>query len=151
MLTSCWAGTLPGVEAIIDRNRGRLLATVFWLARGNMWNIVLVAVALTLVMLVGPDDSREEINGGNSLVMLRDHCGRCYSFHHDSKARLAGCKTTEYAARNSDRPRNRHAREGDLDNDDQQIARAEEGDFVSIARTLLISIRECSLRVPATF
>ncbi|HET7112082.1 MAG TPA: STT3 domain-containing protein [Pyrinomonadaceae bacterium] len=31
---------------------GALLVTVFWLARGNMWNAVVVAVALTLVFLL---------------------------------------------------------------------------------------------------
>ena len=31
---------------------GAVLVTVFWLARGNMWNAVVVAVALTLVFLL---------------------------------------------------------------------------------------------------
>ena len=30
---------------------GVILVTVFWLARGNMWNVVIVAVVLTLAML----------------------------------------------------------------------------------------------------
>jgi hypothetical protein len=56
-------GTLIGIA-------GALLATLFWLARGNMWNIVLVAIAITLVLLVSRMVREKKFTGGNALVML---------------------------------------------------------------------------------
>ena len=41
--------TLPGT--VVLGIAGAALVTVFWLARGNMWNAVVVAVAITLVFL----------------------------------------------------------------------------------------------------
>ena len=49
---------------------GALLATLFWLARGNMWNIVLVAIAITVVMLVVQMIRARRFIAGNALVML---------------------------------------------------------------------------------
>src|SRR5689334_4590734 len=49
---------------------GTLLATLFWLARGNMWNIVLVAIALTLVLLGSRMISEKRFVAGNAIVML---------------------------------------------------------------------------------
>jgi hypothetical protein len=49
---------------------GALLATLFWIARGNMWNIVLVAIAITLVMLVFRMIREKRFLTGNALVML---------------------------------------------------------------------------------
>jgi 4-amino-4-deoxy-L-arabinose transferase-like glycosyltransferase len=49
---------------------GALLATLFWLARGNMWNMVLVAIAITLVLLVSRMVREKIFMGGNGIVML---------------------------------------------------------------------------------
>jgi 4-amino-4-deoxy-L-arabinose transferase-like glycosyltransferase len=49
---------------------GALLATLFWLARGNMWNVVLAAIAITVVMLVIRTIREKRFLGGNALVML---------------------------------------------------------------------------------
>lgn len=49
---------------------GALLATLFWLARGNMWNVVLVAVTITLVMLIYRMIREKRFMTGNVLVML---------------------------------------------------------------------------------
>ncbi len=49
---------------------GALLATLFWVARGNMWNIVLVAIAITVVMLVVRMLRARRFIAGNALVML---------------------------------------------------------------------------------
>jgi 4-amino-4-deoxy-L-arabinose transferase-like glycosyltransferase len=49
---------------------GALLATLFWLARGNMWNLVLVAIAITLVLLVSRMLREKKWMSGNALVML---------------------------------------------------------------------------------
>jgi hypothetical protein len=49
---------------------GALLATLFWLARGNMWNIVLVAIAITLVLLVSRMVRERQFMFGNVMVML---------------------------------------------------------------------------------
>ena len=58
-----WSGIVAGIA-------GALLATLFWLARGNMWNIVLVAIAITLVLLVSRMISERKFIGGNAVVML---------------------------------------------------------------------------------
>lgn len=49
---------------------GALLATLFWMARGNMWNIVLVAIAIALVMLVYRIVREKRFMIGNTVVML---------------------------------------------------------------------------------
>lgn len=49
---------------------GALLATLFWLARGNMWNVVLVALTITFVMLVYRMAREKRFMTGNALVML---------------------------------------------------------------------------------
>ena len=49
---------------------GALLATLFWLARGNMWNVVLVAVALTFVLLVFRMLREDRFMSGNVIAML---------------------------------------------------------------------------------
>ncbi len=58
---------LPGILIGIA---GALLATLFWLARGNMWNIVLVAIAITLVLLVSRMVHDKRFMSGNVIVML---------------------------------------------------------------------------------
>lgn len=49
---------------------GALLATLFWVARGNMWNVLLVAIAITLVMFVVRMIREKRFMTGNALVML---------------------------------------------------------------------------------
>jgi len=57
-------------EAFLIGICGAVLVTVFWLARGNMWNVVIVAVTLTLAMLVGRMIRAKKFMPGNVLVML---------------------------------------------------------------------------------
>ena len=49
---------------------GALSVTLFWITRGNMWNAVLVAVAITLVMLGYRMLREDRFIAGNALVML---------------------------------------------------------------------------------
>lgn len=49
---------------------GALLAALFWIARGNMWNLVLVAIAITLLMLVVRMIREKRFVTGNALAML---------------------------------------------------------------------------------
>ena len=49
---------------------GALFATLFWVARGNMWNLVLIAIAITLVLLVWRMVREKRFMMGNAVVML---------------------------------------------------------------------------------
>lgn len=49
---------------------GAALVTVFWLARGNMWNAVVVAVALTLVLLSYRMVRERKFLAANAIVLL---------------------------------------------------------------------------------
>ena len=49
---------------------GALFVTLFWVTRGNMWNMVLVAVVITLAMLVYRMIREKSLMTGNALVML---------------------------------------------------------------------------------
>ncbi len=49
---------------------GALLVTVFWLARGNMWNAVVVAVALALLLLAFRMIRERKFMAGNASVMM---------------------------------------------------------------------------------
>ena len=49
---------------------GALSVTLFWVIRGNMWNLVLVAVAITLAMLVYRMIRERRLMTGNALVMV---------------------------------------------------------------------------------
>lgn len=49
---------------------GTLFVTLFWLTRGNMWNVVLVAVAITLGMLAYRMIREKKFMAGNAVVML---------------------------------------------------------------------------------
>ena len=49
---------------------GALVVTLFWLVRGNMWNMVLVAVALTFVLLITRIVRRERLMLGNAIALL---------------------------------------------------------------------------------
>jgi 4-amino-4-deoxy-L-arabinose transferase-like glycosyltransferase len=47
-----------------------LLVTIFWLTRGNMWNAVLVTIAIAFVMLIGRMIRARTFMPGNALVMV---------------------------------------------------------------------------------
>jgi hypothetical protein len=49
---------------------GAILVTVFWLARGNMWNVVILAVAITVVMMAGRMMRARTFVKGNAFAML---------------------------------------------------------------------------------
>ena len=49
---------------------GALLATLFWLARGNMWYVVLVALTITFVMCTYRMIREKRFMSGNALVLL---------------------------------------------------------------------------------
>jgi len=49
---------------------GAIVVTLLWVARGNMWNIVLVAVVLTLAMLAYRMIRERKLLVGNAAVML---------------------------------------------------------------------------------
>ena len=49
---------------------GALLVTIFWLARGNMWNAVLVAIAIAIAMLIYRMVRARKFMIGNTLVLL---------------------------------------------------------------------------------
>src|SRR5919106_6182748 len=49
---------------------GAILVTVFWLARGNMWNAVIVAVVITTPMFAYRMIREAKLLPGNALVML---------------------------------------------------------------------------------
>jgi 4-amino-4-deoxy-L-arabinose transferase-like glycosyltransferase len=49
---------------------GAAMATLFWMARGNMWNLVLVAITITLVMLIFRMIREKRFITGNAVVML---------------------------------------------------------------------------------
>ena len=49
---------------------GAVLVTVFWVARGNMWNAVVVGVAFAVVMLVFRMIRERKFMAGNAMVLL---------------------------------------------------------------------------------
>jgi 4-amino-4-deoxy-L-arabinose transferase-like glycosyltransferase len=49
---------------------GALLVTLFWVVRGNMWNVVLVAILITMAMLLYRMLREKKLMTGNALVML---------------------------------------------------------------------------------
>jgi len=49
---------------------GAVLVTVFWIARGNMWNVVLVAIAISFALLLQRMISGKKVMAGNVIVML---------------------------------------------------------------------------------
>ena len=57
-------------KGIAVGSAGALLATLFWMARGNMWNVVLVAITITLVLLVVRMVREKRFIAGNAIVML---------------------------------------------------------------------------------
>src|SRR5690349_12022671 len=49
---------------------GAVVVTVFWLVRGNMWNLVLVAVGLTFLLLAVRMIHRRRLMPGNAIALL---------------------------------------------------------------------------------
>jgi len=49
---------------------GAILVTVFWVTRGNMWNVVLVAIAIAVAMLVYRMVREKKFMTGNAIVMI---------------------------------------------------------------------------------
>jgi hypothetical protein len=49
---------------------GAMLVTLFWIVRGNMWNVVLVAIVITLAMLLYRMLREKKFMTGNAFVML---------------------------------------------------------------------------------
>jgi 4-amino-4-deoxy-L-arabinose transferase-like glycosyltransferase len=49
---------------------GALLVALFWMARGNMWNIVLVAIAITFALFVMRMIREKRLITGNAFAML---------------------------------------------------------------------------------
>jgi 4-amino-4-deoxy-L-arabinose transferase-like glycosyltransferase len=49
---------------------GAIVVTLFWLVRGNMWNMVLVAVALTFLLLIARIVHRHRLMLGNAIALL---------------------------------------------------------------------------------
>ena len=49
---------------------GAIVVTLFWLVRANMWNVLLVAVALTFVLLVSRMIRRRQFMIGNTIALL---------------------------------------------------------------------------------
>jgi len=60
----------PWPKAIALGVVGALSASLFWLARGNMWNIILVAIAIALVMLVFRMVQRKKFIAANAFALL---------------------------------------------------------------------------------
>jgi putative peptidoglycan lipid II flippase len=57
-------------QAISIAFGGALCVTLFWMTRGNMWNLVLVAIATTLAMLAYRMIRQKKLMTGNALVLL---------------------------------------------------------------------------------
>ena len=57
-------------QAVLLGAGGALLVSVFWLARGNMWNAVVVSVALTLVLFLFRTVRHRKFMAGNAIVLL---------------------------------------------------------------------------------
>ena len=49
---------------------GAAIVTLFWLVRANMWNVLLVAVALTLVLLIAQMIRSHRLIFGNTIALL---------------------------------------------------------------------------------
>ena len=57
-------------QSIVIGIVGALFVTLFWVTRGNMWNVVVVALGITLVMLASRMVRDKQFMAGNALVML---------------------------------------------------------------------------------
>lgn len=70
VLTLLVSRTFALRESLVLGIAGALSVTLFWATRGNMWNAVLVAVAITFFMLAYRMIREKRFIAGNSLVML---------------------------------------------------------------------------------
>jgi 4-amino-4-deoxy-L-arabinose transferase-like glycosyltransferase len=70
VLTMLLGREFAGAEGGLLGAGGGLLVTLFWLARGNMWNVVIVAVAITLLLLAGRMIRARRFLRGNAFAML---------------------------------------------------------------------------------
>jgi len=70
VLTMLLGREFVGAQAVLLGIAGAILVTVFWLARGNMWNVVIVAVAITVVMLAARMIRARKFVKGNVFAML---------------------------------------------------------------------------------
>src|ERR1041384_7384199 len=70
VLTTVLSREFASGNAILIGVAGAALVTLFWLARGNMWSVVIVAVAISLAMLTGRMIRAKKFMTGNALVML---------------------------------------------------------------------------------
>ncbi len=57
-------------EGILNGVIGAVLVTVFWLARGNMWNVIIIAVAIALVIVVIRMIRARKFVKGNAFAMV---------------------------------------------------------------------------------
>jgi len=57
-------------EAVLLGIAGTISVTVFWMARGNMWNVVIAMVVITVVMLAGRMIHAKRLMKGNAFAML---------------------------------------------------------------------------------
>ena len=70
VLTMLLTRELDWTTAILLGAGGAVLVTVFWIARGNMWNVVLIAIALTLIFLIIRMAREKKFLSRNALTML---------------------------------------------------------------------------------
>ncbi|HXS02759.1 MAG TPA: hypothetical protein VN724_19460 [Pyrinomonadaceae bacterium] len=70
VLTMLLGREFVGAQAVLLGIAGAILVTVFWLTRGNMWNVVIVAVAITVVMLAARMIRARKFVKGNVFAML---------------------------------------------------------------------------------
>ncbi|HEU4511394.1 MAG TPA: hypothetical protein VFR78_24410 [Pyrinomonadaceae bacterium] len=70
VLTMLLSRELDWTRAIYLGLGGAVLLTVFWMSRGNMWNVVLVAIAIVFVLLVIRMARAKSFMVRNALAML---------------------------------------------------------------------------------
>jgi len=56
--------------AILLGGAGAIVVTLFWITRGNMWNVVLAAIAIAIVMLSQRMVRQKKFMSGNAIVLL---------------------------------------------------------------------------------
>ena len=70
LLTLLLTREVPWRNVVETGVAGAALVSVFWVARGNMWNVVLVALAVTLAMLVYRMAREKKFMTTNAIVMF---------------------------------------------------------------------------------
>ena len=61
--------TITWRQSLVIGIIGALFVTVFWVTRGNMWNLVLVGIAITLAMLAYRMARERKLMTGNAVVL----------------------------------------------------------------------------------